>query len=310
MMQDQAKVRRAGRAALAFLLVLAIFGGLMPASAFAASATPSVESAASQWGCTTMHTVQRGDTLARIAWRYGTTVQAIASANGIWNPNHIFVGQVLVIPCQCPPTQPPTGGNCAFVHIVRHGEGLFQIAAAYGVNAAAIAQANGIQNWNHIYAGQRLCIPGGWAPQPPQPPQPWPPQPPQPPQPPPQPAGAWQGAYFTNRDLAGAPLYVTQDYAVNFDWGLGAPVGLPADFFSVEWNRTEFLQAGTYRFQATMDDGIRVWVDGQMVLDAWRVGPAISVFTDVWLGTGNHSIRVQYFEETGFASVSFKMQRL
>jgi hypothetical protein len=59
-----------------------------------------------------------------------------------------------------------------------------------------------------------------------------------------------------------------------------------------------------------MDDGIRVWVDGQLVLDAWRVGPAISVFTDVALGTGNHSIRVQYFEETGFASVSFKMQRL
>jgi putative chitinase len=42
--------------------------------------------------------VQRGDTLTAIAWRFGTTVWAIAQANGIWNPNFIYVGQRLLIP--------------------------------------------------------------------------------------------------------------------------------------------------------------------------------------------------------------------
>ncbi len=44
------------------------------------------------------HVVQRGDTLTAIAWRYGATAWVIAQANGIWNPNLIYVGQVLYMP--------------------------------------------------------------------------------------------------------------------------------------------------------------------------------------------------------------------
>jgi LysM repeat protein len=46
----------------------------------------------------TVHVVQRGQTLASIALRYGTTAAAIAARNGISNPNFIYVGQRLVIP--------------------------------------------------------------------------------------------------------------------------------------------------------------------------------------------------------------------
>jgi LysM repeat protein len=58
------------------------------------------------------YTVVRGDTLARIAARFGTTVQALAQANGITNINLIYVGQVLRIPggTTPPPTPPPGGG--------------------------------------------------------------------------------------------------------------------------------------------------------------------------------------------------------
>jgi LysM repeat protein len=45
-----------------------------------------------------LYTVQRGDTLASIAYRYGTTAWAIASANGLANPNYIYAGQRLRIP--------------------------------------------------------------------------------------------------------------------------------------------------------------------------------------------------------------------
>ncbi|RLC67454.1 MAG: hypothetical protein DRI48_02270, partial [Chloroflexi bacterium] len=55
------------------------------------STSPSAPSAG-------VHVVQRGENLFRIALRYGVTYQALAAANGIANPNHIYVGQRLVIP--------------------------------------------------------------------------------------------------------------------------------------------------------------------------------------------------------------------
>jgi len=53
------------------------------------------------------YTVQRGDNLYRIALRFGTTCQAIAAANNLWNPNYIYVGQRLLIPGYAPPPPPP-----------------------------------------------------------------------------------------------------------------------------------------------------------------------------------------------------------
>lgn len=100
------------------------------------------------------HVVCAGETLTRIAWRYGTTVQAIAAANGIWNPNLIYAGQVLRIPC--PGWYPPPGRGC---HVVRWGETLFGIARMYGTSVWAIAKANHICNINYIRAGQCLIIP-------------------------------------------------------------------------------------------------------------------------------------------------------
>lgn len=44
------------------------------------------------------HTVKRGETLSAIAIKYGTTVEALASTNGIKNKNLIYPGQVLQIP--------------------------------------------------------------------------------------------------------------------------------------------------------------------------------------------------------------------
>ncbi|MGB7337978.1 MAG: LysM peptidoglycan-binding domain-containing protein [Phototrophicaceae bacterium] len=62
-------------------------------------------------GDATTYTVQAGDSLSRIASRFGTTFTAIAAANGIANPNLIFVGQVLSINGGTVPTNPPTTGN-------------------------------------------------------------------------------------------------------------------------------------------------------------------------------------------------------
>ena len=97
--------------------------------------------------------MQWGENLYRIALRYGTTWQAIASYNGIANPNRIYAGQRLVIPSSSPP---PSQG---FWYTVRYGDTLSGIAWRYGRNVWSIANANGITNPNVIYAGQRLWIP-------------------------------------------------------------------------------------------------------------------------------------------------------
>jgi hypothetical protein len=119
------------------------------------------------------------------------------------------------------------------------------------------------------------------------------------------------GEYFANRDFSGAPVFVRQDNAIAFDWGVYGPgSGMPGSNFTVKWNQTSYLEAGTYRFSATVDDGIRVYVDNQIVLDAWRVGPALSVYGDIQLGTGWHTIRVEYFQEGGVAVAYLKYTRL
>jgi LysM repeat protein len=74
--------------------------------------TSSPTAAPQDQGSTVVHIVQRGEFLARIAWRYGTTSSAIASANNLINPSLIYVGQRLVIPAagsSSPTTDTPTG---------------------------------------------------------------------------------------------------------------------------------------------------------------------------------------------------------
>ncbi|HID61553.1 MAG TPA: LysM peptidoglycan-binding domain-containing protein [Anaerolineae bacterium] len=96
------------------------------------------------------HCVRYGETLFSIGRLYGVNPYAIASANGLPNPNRIYAGQVLLIPTCYP---------CARIHIVVYGETLLSISRLYGVSPWSIAQANGIWNLNCIYAGQRLVIP-------------------------------------------------------------------------------------------------------------------------------------------------------
>lgn len=102
------------------------------------------------------HVVQRGENLFRIALRYGTTVQAIASANGITNPSLIYAGQKLVIPTSGTQPSPPATGT---TYVVQPGDNLFRIALRYNMSYLYLAQYNGIANPSRIYVGQVLRIP-------------------------------------------------------------------------------------------------------------------------------------------------------
>jgi phospholipase C/LysM repeat protein len=97
--------------------------------------------------------VQPGDTLSEIAERFGTSVEAIAQSNDIENPNLIFAGQVLYIPA------PPSGGTASNpAYLVQPGDTLSQIAERCDTSVETIAQANGIESPNLIFAGQVLYV--------------------------------------------------------------------------------------------------------------------------------------------------------
>lgn len=129
------------------LPVLLVLGMLcMPAAAYA---------------CGGYHVVRHGETLSSIAYRHGTTAWAIAHANGLSNPNYIWAGQRLYIPCG---SSGYVGRTCGSYHVVQRGQNLSMIGRWYGTTAWAIARANGLSNPNYIWAGQRLHIPcGSWS---------------------------------------------------------------------------------------------------------------------------------------------------
>ncbi len=114
-------------------------------------------------------------------------------------------------------------------------------------------------------------------------------------------SGAWHGAYYDNLEFRGEPF--RQDVAaIDFDWGYGSPApSIPGEGFSARWTRTLNVTPGRYRFTAVSDDGIRVYVDGQRVLDGWYDHPRRRFTADVDLTPGNHAVVVEYYEQTGAA---------
>ena len=99
------------------------------------------------------YTVQSGDTLGKIAKRYGTTVEDLVRLNGIQDENVIGVDQVLNIPNG----QYTSSGQS---YTVQSGDTLGKIAARYGTTVEAIATLNGIQDANVIGVDQVLILPG------------------------------------------------------------------------------------------------------------------------------------------------------
>jgi hypothetical protein len=121
---------------------------------------------------------------------------------------------------------------------------------------------------------------------------------------------AWRGEYYDNSNLVGAPLLVRDDAAINFNWGYAAPAtDLPTDEFSVRWTRKISFPAGTYRFSVRSDDGVRVWLDGTLIIDQWHDASGVTYSAERTLAAGIHTFRVEYYERWGVAQIQFWWQR-
>jgi len=250
----------------------------VPAASAGTLASPSERSSGSQlgankaggWGCSQYYVVRRGDNLTRIAYRYGTTVNALMNCNNIWNPDRIYAGQRLCICspyCRPPaPPKPPKPPPCP----------------------QPCAQP----------CPQPCAQP---CPQPCAQPCPQPCAQPCPPQPQP---GYWLGQYYNNMDLGGTPVLQTSTPNLCFNWGWGSPgPQVSSDGFSARYTAPIYMQGGTWRVSVTSDDGVRVYVDDVLLLDAWTIQSATTYNRDVVVPTGSHTFVVEYFENDQLAQL-------
>jgi LysM repeat protein len=120
------------------------------ASSVSSSASPSTATGGT-------YTVQRGDTLTRIALRHSVTVGALIEANGLSRSHIIYVGQQLLIPGTGNPA-PARAGTIGDTYVVRSGDTLTRIAYRFGLTPGVLAQLNGIVNPSAIYTGQVLRL--------------------------------------------------------------------------------------------------------------------------------------------------------
>ena len=114
----------------------------------------------------------------------------------------------------------------------------------------------------------------------------------------------FRGEYFPNKMLAGRPVLIRDDNGINFNWELGSPDSfIPSNNFSVRWTRQEYFNGGIYVFTVWSDDGLRIYIDNQLVYNRWRNQSAKYNYFNMTMPTGLHDIKVEYFEARGKASV-------
>jgi cytochrome c peroxidase len=117
--------------------------------------------------------------------------------------------------------------------------------------------------------------------------------------------------YFNNTTLSGTPV-VERNEAVNFSWS-GAPrTGVNADQFSVRW--TGFVEApstGTYRFRTQSNDGVRLWINGSLVIDNWSShATATDTTADIALTKNQrYSVTMEMYDNSGTAVARFQWLR-
>ena len=111
-------------------------------------------------------------------------------------------------------------------------------------------------------------------------------------------SNVWKAEFFNNTDLSGSPVKTKEYDSINFDWGQGAPVdGVNADNFSIRFTREIDFVKGEYKFFATADDGVRVYVDGVLVIDEWNASGAAQPYKSDRLDLdGVTRVVVEYYD--------------
>ncbi len=100
------------------------------------------------------------------------------------------------------------------------------------------------------------------------------------------------------------PIFERRDATIDFNWANGSPdATIDSDSFSVRWTGSLTPQfSETYTFTATTDDGVRLWVNGQQIIDHWEnQGPTPRTGTIALVAGTSYNVKMEYFENSGGA---------
>jgi LysM repeat protein len=248
--------------------------------------------------CANYHVVRRGETLSAIALAYGMDEYALARTNGIYDLNEVYAGQTLCIagvsqpkpepqrPVQQPNVeqpQRPMGEPTGPQRPMDEPKGP-QDGPSDGPQRPMDGPERPKDGPDRPRDEDRDKGDGLKRPR--------------------QSDEFWKGSYFQDKYYA---EFVTerQDKEIRFNWYTGRPFdGMPEDRFSVRWEKLEYFKDGWYRFTAVADDGVRVYVDDQLIIDGWKIQPATEYKGEIFLREGTHKLVVEYYEEAEDAQIS------
>ena len=117
-----------------------------------------------------------------------------------------------------------------------------------------------------------------------------------------------KGEYFANRNLEGRPVVTRVDKNINFDWQGGSPdPSVPDDNFSVRWTGKLIApKSGLYLLGTASDDGVRVYLDGKLIIDDWSDHATLVNNYSAELEHGRaYDLTVEYFDHEGNANMKF-----
>ena len=121
----------------------------------------------------------------------------------------------------------------------------------------------------------------------------------------------WIASYWNNTDLSGPPaVQQIESQAPDIGWGHESPVpGIQSDYWSARWTADQYFDPGQYRFTLRTDDGARLWVNKQKILDIDETG--IDFTADIDIKTaGTVPIMLEFYEEKGNAGVHLTWERI
>jgi len=120
------------------------------------------------------------------------------------------------------------------------------------------------------------------------------------------------GQYFNNTALSGTPVLERVE-AVNFGWGTSSPgPGVNADMFSVRWSgKVEATATGNFQFQTASNDGVRLWVNGVLVINNWTSHATTTNNSAVIPLTKNtrYTITMEFYDNTGSAVAKLRWMK-
>ncbi len=113
-------------------------------------------------------------------------------------------------------------------------------------------------------------------------------------------ATAYTGSYYDNNAFSGSPAFTRQDPTIDFTWGDGVSPGpgLQPYGYAVRWIKNQLFAQGRYIFTAFTDDGMRLYIDGQLAINAWIDQSVTRYQTTQWLSGGTHEVKMEFYNGT------------